>query len=522
MKPSDNNGQTSQGNKTSHPASVRIGAGVKPSLVAIDLGAESCRVSLLRWNNGEPEINLIHRFPNAPFTETDHLYWDLRHICEGVEHGLRLCAEIASEKIAAIGVDGWAVDYVHLNSEGQPIQNPFCYRDERSISAQKEVHQKISKERLYEITGIQFLPFNTLYQLYADGPKQNSSWLNVPEFVLHHLGAKKVSEYTNATHTQLLSANTGKWSEEIFSAVGLNLASAPPIVRPGTNLGRLKGPLASLQAFTATKLIAPACHDTASAIGGIPAPKDGRNWAFLSSGTWSLIGRVLDEPCFSTAAREANFSNEGGIGGKINFLKNVNGMWVLQQCMEEWQKQGAALAFESLVEECATFPRPDFLIDLDDPELLLPGNMLERINHQFSRRKLPAIPQTFSRAPVVANLIFHSLAARYAQVLSDLANITGLPIKYLYVVGGGSKNYLLNRLTEEATGIPVLTGSAESSTIGNFAVQLASLSGDYTNESGVRSSAVVQWASLLNQQAFKQIGPEKEAALSSCSSRGSS
>lgn len=473
------------------------------ALVAIDLGAESCRISLLRWVNGQPEIQLVHRFANAPVKKDENLYWDLASICNGVELGLRMCGEIATEGIAAIGVDGWAVDYVRLDDAGMPRGNPFCYRDERTITAQKEVHARISSERLYELTGIQILPLNTLYQLHADGSGssvQSAPWLNLPEFILYYLGGKSVSEYTNATHSQLLSMNGAEWCEEIFASAGLDVGAAPHIVMPGSDVGELQGPLKSLPAFATTKLIATACHDTASAIAGIPFEGSSADWAFISSGTWSLIGRVFDSPCVSAAAREANFSNEGGIGGKINFLKNVNGMWLLQQCISEWQQQGHKWSLESLIEKSHELGRPQFLIQLDDPDLLLPGNMLERITRHLVQRNLPTISREGAHAPEVANLIFHSLAARYAEVISDLVRITGHPIHRIYIIGGGSRNTLLNKLTEQATGLPVLTGSAESATIGNFSIQLAKLEGSYSNELGVNATAVAKWAGVLNSQ----------------------
>jgi len=308
----------------------------KPVLVAVDLGAESCRVSLLRWIDGPPEIRLVHRFANSATNRGNGLHWGIAAICEGVEEGLRTCAQLAPDGIDAIGVDGWAVDYVRLGPGGQPVADPFCYRDERNVAALTQVHSRIAPERLYQLTGAQIITLNTLYQLSADRHEdQNLPWLNLPEFLLHRLGGRRVSEYTNATHTQLLNVQDHSWSAEIFEAAGLDISAAPPLVKPGTDLGQLKGTLASLPAFRNTRLIAPACHDTASAIAGIPAQGD--DWAFISSGTWSLVGCVLDSACVSEAARNANFSNQGGVGGKIYFLKNVNGMWLLRQCMEHWR-----------------------------------------------------------------------------------------------------------------------------------------------------------------------------------------
>jgi rhamnulokinase len=472
----------------------RFESNPQPSLVAIDLGGESCRVSMLCWTDGQPDIQLVHRFPNAPIKERGALRWDLRHICDGIQEGLRACAALAPAKIAAIGVDGWSVDYVRLGAAGHPIANPFCYRDERAIASQRQVHARMSPERVYALTGIQVLPLNTLYQLYADGLQEipkDRHWVNLPEFVLHYLGGKRISEYTNATHTQLLSVESQAWCREIFAAAGLDLRAAPRVVRPGTDVGRLKIRFARLPAFRDTRLIAPACHDTASAIAGISAQGD--DWAFISSGTWSLVGCVLDSPCLGDDARRSNFSNQGGIGGKINFLKNVNGMWMLHQCMEQWQSQANAWTLHRLLKECAILPPPDFVLDVDDPDLLLPGNMPARINAQLARAGQPRILQ----APALANLILHSLAARYAAIVRDLANITQRRFKRIHVVGGGSKNELLNRLTEKATGLRVVVGSAESATTGNFAIQLAALAGDYRRDIGVTATAVADWAGVL-------------------------
>ncbi len=486
----------------------------RQALAAVDLGAESCRVSLLRWVEGQPEIRLVHRFANSATNKGTGLHWDLSNICNGVEEGLRACAQlVAPEGIAAIGVDGWAVDYVRLGPDGAPIGNPFCYRDERTVATQKQVHSRISPERLYELTGVQILGLNTLYQLEADrDTEQGLPWINVPEFVMHWLGARRVSEYTNATHTQLLFVHNPDWCPEIFAAAGLELGAAPPLVKPGTDIGRVQGTLASLPAFRETKLIAPACHDTASAIAGIPA--QGEDWGFISSGTWSLVGCVLDSPCVSADARNENFSNQGGVGGGIYFLKNVNGMWLLRQCIEHWRLQGQVWTVEQLIAACADFAAPDYLFDVDQPDLLLPGDMPARINAQLKRVGQTPIPEGLGMAAAqMANLIFHSLADRYAEVLKNAARITGKVLQRLYVVGGGSRNALLNRLTARATGLEVLTGSTESTTVGNFAIQLAALQGDYTDAIGVSASAVAKWAGVLAPQPIgPPLAPGKQAA----------
>jgi rhamnulokinase len=441
-------------------------------------------------------IEVVHRFSNNAIDQENGLRWDLQNICAGVEDGLRACAALVPSGIAAVGVDGWAVDYVRLNHQGQPRENPYCYRDERTIEAERKVNARISVERLYELTGIQHLRINTLYQLYADGLQgmdQSIAWTNLPEFVLSFLGGRRVAEYTNATHTQLVALNERNWCNEIFEASQLQLRAAPPIVPPGSDVGNLSGCLASLPAFDNTKLIAPACHDTASAIAGIPAQGD--DWAFISSGTWSLIGAVLDAPCVSDLARRLNFSNEGGIGGKTYFLKNVNGMWLLRQCIEQWQKEGESWTVPQLIEASSSLAAPASQIDVDDPEFLLPGDMPARINDRLTRSG--ARSGTHATAPEMANVIFHSLASRYAEVVRALAKITGKRLKRIYVVGGGSRNSFLNDLTLKATALEILAGSTESTTIGNFAVQLAVLAGNYSPRIGVSCQEVTKWASTL-------------------------
>ncbi|MFI5072771.1 MAG: rhamnulokinase family protein [Terriglobales bacterium] len=466
--------------------------------VAIDLGAESCRVSLLQRTQKDMSIEIVHRFPNAPIEQEGRLFWDLETICNGVTDGLRACAARTSKGIASVGVDGWAVDYVRLTNNDRAIRKPFCYRDERTVRAEEEVHARISANRLYELTGIQQLRINTLYQLYADGLEgidPRTPWINLPEFILLYLGGRRVSEYSNATHTSLVSLSSRSWSEEIMNVSGLALEAAPPVVPSGTELGSMRDPLRLLAAFRETRLIAPACHDTASAIAGIPA--EGNDWAFISSGTWSLVGTVLETPCVSDTARRLNFSNEGGVGGKTYFLKNVNGMWLLRQCIEHWHSNGQFWTVTQLIEQCESLHPPNYLFDVDDPEFLLPGDMPARINRYCQNHgQMPPV----TKAAEMANLIFHSLAARYAQVLRDVSSVTGKRLKRLYIVGGGSNNSYLNSLTARTTGLEVLIGDSESAAVGNCAIQIAALSGDYSPDVGVSSDAVTKWAKAIGKR----------------------
>jgi rhamnulokinase len=278
-----------------------------------------------------------------------------------------------------------------------------------------------------------------------------------------------------AAHGQLVDVERRTWSEEIFRAADLNLAQAPRLVPPGTDLGQLAGPLAALPAYANTRLIAPACHDTASAIAGIPAHGD--DWAYISSGTWSLVGALVPRPLCTAATAADGFTNLAAAGGLTCFHMNVNGMWMLRQAMQQWEAAGRCWDVAELVAAAEREPAPAALIDVDEPELLLPGEMLHRINAQLQRGGHAPLDERPEAAPAFANLIFHSLAARYKQVLDKVSAHTGRQLRRLFVVGGGSRNEYLNRLTAEATGLEVRRGSAESSTIGNFAIQLAVLGG---------------------------------------------
>ena len=487
------------------------------AIVAVDLGAQSCRVSLLRWLPEGPSLQLAHRAANAPVVSAGHLKWNLSLLCSAADEGLRRCAAIATEGIAAVGVTGWAVDYVRLNGNFAaasadsarltPIADPFCYRDTRTGPAMEALHAKIPADQLYALTGIQVLPLNTLYQLYADGIAgipAHLPWLNLPEYLLYRWGAKPVAEYTNATHTSLVSLGKQQWSQEIFDAASLDISAAPEIVAPGSIVGRLQGPLTELHALRNTILIAPACHDTASAIAGIHAQGD--DWAYISSGTWSLVGTLLDQPCAGPESARLNFTNEGGVGGTICFLRNVNGLWLQDQCMEAWKTDGEHRTVEELIEAAATLPSPQALIDVDDPQLIAPGRMPERIAMQLENGGVPAKP-FLSSPPAMINLILHSLAVRYAAVLHQIEALTAKKFRRLYIVGGGSRNLLLNRLTQRATQLELVCGAQESSTLGNVSIQLAALErlqldpagecGENVEQQGVDREAVSSWAGAL-------------------------
>jgi len=469
-----------------------------PSLVAIDLGAESCRVSLLEWRGAAPHIELIHRFSNSPVTIGDGLHWDLSRILSAIDDGLLRCAEMTSAPIAAIGVDGWAVDYVRLTENDLPIAQPFCYRDLRTEATEAELERRCSPEQLFTLCGVQPLRINTLHQLMADeraGVSSTVRWVNLPEYVLARLGGRIVAEFSNATHTGLVDIATRAWCPEVFELCGLNLEAAPELVATGTQIGTVQGSLRNLPAFKETRLIAPACHDTASAVAGIPMAGD--DWAYISSGTWSLVGALIEKPIKSASACAAGFTNLGAAGDRICFHKNVNGMWMLKQTLSQLCPEENPWPMAGLVAAAELVDRAEGLLEVDDPELWAAGNMASRINDQLRRNQLQTIEEHPASMPVFASLIFHSLAQRYTIVLSNVEELTGKRLKRLAVVGGGSLNQFLNRLTAETTGLQVCRGVAESSTVGNFAVQLASLEGAPNSP-----ERIAHWAAALGTSSY--------------------
>lgn len=446
-----------------------------PTLVAVDLGAESCRVSMLQWQGEAPRMTMVRRFANAP---VDHgaagLRWDLERIRTEIEAALHACARLAPDGIDGIGVTGWAVDYVRLDPKGRPLAAPYCYRDPRTQSAMAAVHAILPAEDLYARTGVQIQPLNTIYQLYADRLAGNDAapWVNLPECIMHWLGASRIAEITNAGHTALMEPGQRAWCDAIFTALGLNRAAAPEIIAPGTILGPVRADLRSVPAFARTQIIAPACHDTASAIAGIPGSD--KPWAYISSGTWSLVGMLQHQALRTPEACAASFTNLGAANGQILFHCGIAGMWLLQQCLKTWAPQ-RSWAVGELIAEARLVPAPDALIDLDDPAFVPPGDMPVRINAQRRSRGLAPLAESPDAAPRFAALIFHSLAARYAEAVQEITQLTGSRPERICIVGGGSRNAFLNELTSAATGLPVVVCAQESSTLGNFAVQWAAL-----------------------------------------------
>jgi rhamnulokinase len=462
--------------------------------IAIDLGAESCRVSLLRWPGGHAEISEVHRIPNGPVNRGSSLHWPIENILAGLDEGLRKAAAEAPEGIASLAVDGWAVDYVRLDADGRPLRDPFCYRDERTIETKQKADSVLPPADLFRRTGAHPLRINSIYQLLADDKSDaHAPWLCLPEFVLHWLGAPRIAEYTNATHTGLVDLATGDWARDIFERLNLPIEAAPRIVAPGTRLGKMQGALTALAAFHDTELIAPACHDTASAIAGIPTDLD--STAYICSGTWSLVGTLISQPIATPEALASRYTNQGAATGGFCFHTNVNGMWLLKQCMEAWTNAGRHVTISELIQQAATCA-PTTAIDVDAEPLLLAGNMPARINEQITAAGHEPIPDEPGNEPRFARVIFESLAARYAVALADLEQMLHRQLDRIHIIGGASRNRLLTDLTGQRTGLPVDCGHPESSTIGNFAVQLAGCeepTGKLTRE------AVRRWAGALSE-----------------------
>ena len=462
------------------------------ALVAIDLGAESCRVSLLRWRDAELQITEVHRIANGPVQHGNSLHWPLSNILAGVEHGLRKAAYLATEGIASIAVDGWAVDYVRLDEDGKPLYEPFCYRDERSVASKERTDAVLPPEEAFRRTGAQPLRINTVYQLLADAPEvADARWICLPEYVLHWLGAPRIAEYTNATHTGLVDPKTGTWAWDVLDTLRLSVEAAPRIVAPGTRLGFLGGDLSDLPPYHGTQLIAPACHDTASAIAGIPADID--STAYICSGTWSLIGTVVHDAITTRDALDARYTNQGAATGGFCFHSNVNGMWLVKQCLDAWREAGRAINLPDLVQDAADCSCAG-IINVDAEPLLLSGEMPQRVNLELAAAGHAPIPDQPGNEPLFARVIFESLAVRYATAIADLQHMLGRKLDRIHVIGGASRNKLLADLTSQRTSLPVECGHPESSTIGNFAMQLAS---DECDGGPLNRESVRAWAARL-------------------------
>lgn len=439
--------------------------------LAFDLGASSGRAIVGIYENDNLRLEETHRFPNRMVYVNGHYHWDILQLFDELKTGLAQTAKAGHADIRSIGVDTWGVDFGLIGRNGVPLGNPYAYRDIDSDEFVQKVFDIVPREELYNKTGIQFLPFNTIFQLYRL-VEENNPLLDVAEHLLftpdllnYFLTGEMVSEYTIASTSQLLDPWTKTWQPELFERLGLPLNIMSDIVPPGTKVGALRPDIAAEAGLPQVDVVAPACHDTASAVAAVPA--SGENWAYLSSGTWSLIGVESPEPIVNEAALANNFTNEGGVNNKIRFLKNVAGLWLVQRCKTDWAKSGEDLSFAELARLAEEAGPSSCVIDPDDSRFTNPANMPSAIEEYCRETDQPA-PQTKGE---YIRCALESLARKYKEVLDNMNAMLPHSIERLHIVGGGSKNELLNRLTEDTTGIQVITGPAEATAMGNILVQ---------------------------------------------------
>ena len=439
----------------------------KPYL-AFDFGAESGRAVLARLQSGILTTEEVHRFRNEPVEYGGSLHWDVARLWFEVRKALT-CVE--QTEIAGIGVDAWGVDYALLGERGELLQNPYHYRDRRTEGGMDEVFRKVSKEEIYRATGIQFMPINTLYQLYAaqrDTPNiiaAATRLLTIPDLFNYWLTGNAVCEFTNATTTQFVDPVGRRWAADLLEKLGLNSRLLAPMVEPGSIVGTLLPSITHNSSLDATRVIAPACHDTGSAVAAITA-RDGT--AFLSSGTWSLIGTELDSPVITSEALRLNFTNEGGINGTTRLLKNVMGLWILQGCRNCWSARGQSIEYGELIDLAGREPVFAHLIDPDDEAFLRPTDMLAAID-EFCRKTHQPAP---TNPGAYVGCVLESLALKYRMVLGSLEELCGKRIHQIRVMGGGSQNRRLNQFTADATGRRVLAGPIEATALGNIGIQI--------------------------------------------------
>jgi rhamnulokinase len=439
----------------------------KPYL-AFDFGAESGRAVLAHLHSGVITTEGICRFPNEPVEYSGSLHWDAPRLWLEIRKTLSRLEEF---ELSGIGVDTWGVDYALLGERGELLLNPYHYRDKRTDGVMELVFEKVSRKDIYRETGIQFMQINTLYQLFAarrDTPellKAARTLLTIPDLFHYWLTGNAVCELTNATTSQMVNAEKRAWSRSLMEALDLPADLPARIVEPGTVVGTLSGRLSSQAALQGTPVIAPATHDTGSAVAAVVA-RDGT--AFLSSGTWSLVGTELDAPLITDEALRLNFTNEGGVCGTTRFLKNVMGLWMLQCCRNSWTSRGQVYDYRELMELASREPEFQHLVDPDDDSFLHPADMTKAIDGFCARTQQPS-PTTPGE---YARTVLESLAFKYRQVIVDLERLTRKPIRQIRIIGGGSKNRLLNQFTADATGRTVLAGPAEATALGNVAMQI--------------------------------------------------
>jgi len=442
------------------------------NFLAIDLGASSGRVMLGQWDGRRFDMRELHRFLNGPVSVMGRLHWDVLRLWQEIKEGIAQYARQYSDPPAGIGIDTWAVDYALLDGAGEMLGEPYHYRDRRTEGIPEFVDGRVSPQRLYEKTGIQRLPINTLYQLVsmrqADDPRLDAAetLLLIPDLFHYWMTGRIVAEYTNATTTQFYDVRGQGWALDLLGELDLPTRLLPPVVAPGTILGELLPEVCEEAALRGSpQVISCATHDTASAVAAVP-DLDERS-AYISSGTWSLVGVETSNPILSEKARDLNFTNEGGVGGTIRFLKNVTGLWLLQECQRQWQREGKTYTWPDLVALAKQATSLRSMVDPDAPEFVNPGDMPKAIR-EYCRRNGQPEPKS---AGEVARCCLDSLALKHRWVLAALEELTNRRLDTIRIVGGGSQNELFCQLTAEACQRTVVAGPVEATALGNILVQ---------------------------------------------------
>lgn len=444
------------------------------SFLAFDVGAESGRTIVGSLEDQRLEIREISRFPNGMLTLHGHYYWNIFRLFEEMKKGLELCASEGSTRPDGMAFDTWGVDFALLARDGTFLGLPTAYRDPRTEGAMEAFFEILPAEKVYGLTGIQFMPFNSLFQLLAakrDQPDllgMAEDLLFMPDIFNFLFTGERRTEFTYATTSQLCNPLTRQWEDELFEALGVPKSLMQEIVEPGTVIGNLDETICRETGINAMPVLAVASHDTGSAVAAVPA--EGDDWAYISSGTWSLLGVEAAEPILTKEAQECNFTNEGGVAGTFRFLKNISGLWLLQQCRQSWARE-RSYRYEELTRMAAAAKPFQAVVDPDRPEFLNPGDMPEaiRLVCRSTGQPAPESPAEFSRT------ILESLALKYSFTLEQMQRIRTEPIRRIHIIGGGSQNSLLCQFTANATGLPVLAGPPEATAIGNIMVQALAL-----------------------------------------------
>ena len=456
--------------------------------LAVDLGAESGRVMAGRFNGETVSLEQYHRFPNDPVNLGGTLRWNLTGLWSEIQNGLREAASRLNGAAVSVGVDTWGVDFVLMNRNDELLGQPWNYRDSRTDGMIQKACARVPRSEIFAATGMQFLPINSLYQLLAmcerdpDLVAHAKHFLMVPDFFHWCLSGSRVVEFTNATTSQMLDAQSRDWAVDLLRKFEIPTDMFPEVVLPGTNLGTLRNEIGDATGLGKLDVVAPATHDTGAAVAAIPTTQTGKaDWAYISSGTWSLMGVETQEAVLTPQALEYNVTNEGGVDGTWRLLKNIMGLWLVQGCRQSFSKRGKDLDYGRLAQLAAEAEPFRSLVDPDRSEFLGPPDMADAITEECRRTEQPA-PETEGQ---FVRCALESLALKYRMVLGWLEELTGVPVTVIHIVGGGTQNRLLNQFTADACGRPVVTGPVEATALGNVLIQ-ARAAGDLSTLSDIR------------------------------------